>query len=248
MANDEAPKKPSKKPAAKAAPKKPAPPPPKPTDDDDELKGYGVTVDVETEEQKKNKPKFEPVKDRFKRSARPKALAAVVMPSNMLLIVGLFMGVMSVSLIIANLWPMVFPEREHKSKDDVQVAFDAKVEEVKKAKPVDVKYNSMWIGIYIAALVYGGSLCLCASKMQNLDSYGAGIIGCVLSILAAFALGFWGWNYATYFLGDEMPYYTVPAGGVLFLFALGAGTSGFRTLARAEVKAGFDEDAPNAPK
>lgn len=166
---------PKPRPAA-ARPARPvaaAPPPAHPAvvedDDGEDVTPYGVIQ--ETEEEKrlaaKNKPTFTETHDKFKKSARGPASALLVLPTNLLIAEGSLTAILGVIGVIVGLWPLVFTN----------------------APPSDEEIAEQLIIIFggLVALVYGGLICVGASKMQNLESYAWGMVGAVLGILPLLA-------------------------------------------------------------
>ena len=74
----------------KPASAKPTAPAPAKKADDDDVNPYSVykETDEELREAEKNKPKFENIADKFKKSMRGPASAALVMPTKLLIAVG----------------------------------------------------------------------------------------------------------------------------------------------------------------
>ena len=165
--------------AAKPAPAKPAarpaaPPPPAPSkkpldDDDDDDSPYMISE--ESEEEKRladaNKPKFDGVKDKFKRSARGPAMSMLVLPSNLLVAEGGLTVIVGIGACVAGFWPIVFND----------------------APPSDEEFvdhmTSILVGFFW--VMYGAMICYGASQMQNLSSYAWGIAAGVLGILPLLA-------------------------------------------------------------
>jgi hypothetical protein len=130
---------------------------------------YGVIQ--ETEEEKrlaaKNKPTFTETHDKFKKSARGPASAILVMPTNLLIAEGSLTGIVGVGAVVVGLWPLIFTN----------------------APPSDEEIAEQLVIIFggLVALVYGGLICVGASKMQNLESYAWAMVGSVLGIVPLLA-------------------------------------------------------------
>lgn len=163
-------------------PKKPnAPEPPKPkpfVDDDDEdadsvKKGYGVIAETEAEKEaaEKNKPTFNEIQDKHKKSARGPAMSLLVMPSNMLTLEGLATGVIGLGIFTWGVFPLIFndaPPGEEETEEAI---------------------IRMTIGV--TAFFWGAMLCFCASQMQELASYPWAMVGSVMGVVP-FLVGIYG--------------------------------------------------------
>jgi hypothetical protein len=148
-----------------AAPKAPPPPPKKPADDDDDdVNPYGIMRESEEELKliEKNKPTFGEVADKFKRSNRGPAQGMLVLPVNLLIAAGSLTGIAGVMAIIIGLWPLVFTD----------------------APPSDEEIVEQLVIVFVGfvLLIWGGLVCLGASKMQSLDSYAWSLAGAVMAI------------------------------------------------------------------
>jgi len=160
-----------KKPAAKPEPPKPAPPAAKkPFDDDDDedaesvRKGYGMVQDSEAEVEaaEKNKPKFEAVQEKFKKSARGPATALLVMPVNLLIAEGLLTAAGGLLMFVVGMWPLVFND----------------------APPGDEETEEAIVMMLLGLMTFGwGSfICFGASHMTELSSYMWAMAGAVVGI------------------------------------------------------------------
>lgn len=163
-------------------PKKPnAPEPPKPkpfVDDDDEdaasvKRGYGVIAETEEEKEKaeKNKPTFNEVQDKHKKSARGPAMSLLVMPSNLLTLEGLATGIIGLGIFTWGVFPLIFndaPPGEEETEEAI---------------------IRMTLGI--TAFFWGALICFCASQMQELASYPWAMVGSVMGIVP-FLVGIYG--------------------------------------------------------
>jgi cadmium resistance protein CadD (predicted permease) len=134
-------------------------------DDESIKKGYGVVKETEAEAAaaEKNKPKFEDIQEKFKKSARGPAIALLVTPANLLIVEGLITGVAGIALAIIGMWPLVFNDAP------------ASEEETEEA------VITMLLGLMTFG--WGGIICLGASMMQELRSYTWAMIGAVMGVL-----------------------------------------------------------------
>ncbi|MDY3562465.1 hypothetical protein R5W23_003931 [Gemmata sp. JC673] len=159
-------------------PKKPEPPKPKPFVDDDEdaesvKKGYGVIAETEAEKEQaeRNKPSFNEIQDKHKKSARGPAMSLLVMPSNLLTLAGLATGIIGLFILVAGAFPLIFndaPPGEEETEEAI---------------------IQMTIGV--TAFFWGAMLCFCASQMQELASYPWAMVGAVMGIVP-FLVGIYG--------------------------------------------------------
>ncbi|MFO0937442.1 MAG: high mobility group family protein [Gemmataceae bacterium] len=152
-----APVKPAK---AKPAEAKPA----KAHADDDDNNPYGLFKETEEElrELEKNKPKFENIADRYKKSSRGPASAALVIPTKLLIAVGVLNCINGIYLFIKGFWPLVFNEG------------GASDEEIAEALVA--------MALAVMVFMFGILVCYGAYMMQNLESYTWAMIAAVITI------------------------------------------------------------------
>lgn len=157
------------RPAADTIPLAPPPPPPPPpsrppVDDDEDSSPYAITEESEEEQKlaEANRPTFDKVKDKFKRSARGPAMSLLVMPSNLLVAEGGLTFLVGMGAVVVGFWPIVFSDAPPSDEEFVDCL------------------STILMGIFAA--IYGGLICYGASQMQNLSSYAWGIVGGVLGI------------------------------------------------------------------
>lgn len=239
--------KPQPTPEAKPA-KKTKPPTADPDDDDTP---YSIAaVAPETEEQKKNKPKFGEVKERWKKSMRPAALAMVTGPGNRLLMIGLFQAIFFTAMILRHVLPLATPISEgYKDDDDkspAQVQTEKDKNKQQKKEPVGYTKSEhfMWIGIYILGLVYSSVIAVGASKMQNLDSITWGYVAAIMQMVAAIPILIL-YVFNTLAWVEEW-YWAIVPGLIGLLQGLLPGIACLTILNHPDVKAGFQEPKPDA--
>ena len=156
---------PKRRASAKPAAAKPAPAAPakKPIDDDD-VNPYQLYRETEAElrEAERTKPKYQDVADKFKKSMRGPASAALVMPTKLLIGVGVITCIGALVWFIVGFWPLVFTD----------------------APPSDEEIVDSLIQMFLAVLVFvvGILICYGAFMMQNLESYTWGIIASCITI------------------------------------------------------------------
>ena len=101
----------AKKPKAAVKKTAPAPAPKKTADDDGEDDGGGIYGTVQDEEKAdEDKPQIEYAPDMSIKDLRGPAQAAVVRPSNYLLLIGGVSALLDILIICVCFWPMVFSE------------------------------------------------------------------------------------------------------------------------------------------
>jgi hypothetical protein len=164
VAKEPKPVKPAKRPAAPVQPAAaPAPAKKAPVDDDGgPVTAYGVVKESEAEKAaaEKNKPIFDILADKHKRSARGPASAALVLPTNLLIFAGAITSVAGIVVILVYVWNLIFTDAS--PSDD----------EIMDALP--------FVGLGLLMFFWGGLVCYGAFKMQNLESYAWALAGAVL--------------------------------------------------------------------
>jgi hypothetical protein len=148
------------------APAKPAAPPPpqKPVDDDDDVSAYSVYKETEAElrEAEKHRPRFENIADKFKKSMRGPASAALVMPTKLLIALGVITCIGAIVWFIMGFFPIVFTD----------------------APASDEEVMDAVVQMFLAVLIFfvGILICYGAYMMQNLESYTWAIIASCITI------------------------------------------------------------------
>ena len=136
---------------------------PNPNEDDD-VNPYGVLKESEEELRlaAKNKPVFGDIADKFKKSNRGPAQMLLVLPVNLLIAAGSLSAIIGVCTMIIGMWPLIFTV----------------------ASPSDEEYAEQLVVIFVGCVlvIWGGLICLGASKMQSLESYAWALAGAVLGI------------------------------------------------------------------
>lgn len=142
---------------------KPAPAAKKPIDDED-VNPYQIVRETEAElrEAERTKPKFQNIADKFKKSMRGPASAALVMPTKLLIAVGVLTCILALVWFIVGFWPLVFTD----------------------APPSDEEIVDALIQMVLAVLVFAVGILICygAFLMQNLESYTWAIIASCITI------------------------------------------------------------------
>jgi hypothetical protein len=156
---------PKRRATAKPAAAKPATAAPvrKPLEDED-ANPYQIVRETEEElrEAERTKPKYQDIADKFKKSMRGPASAALVMPTKLLIAVGVLTCIISLVWFIVGLWPLVFTDAPASDEEIVEAL----------------------IQMFLAVLVFvvGILICYGAFMMQNLESYTWAIIASCITI------------------------------------------------------------------
>jgi hypothetical protein len=204
---------------------------------------YGVKeVDVAKNDDA-TRAAFDPIKSRFKLSARGPALILVVKPSTALLATGCLVCAMAIAGGLYSVWPMIF-KVEDVQPPDKMAKFRPPQENqrrFKELKPEEVNERFMFLGGFVFQFLWGTVICAAASKMHTLDNYPLSFVGSVMALVGPFVpLGIWLLNYA---LTNSDNMWILPA-------VLGIGGSVpisfwcMATLRNPKVIAGFKEEKP----
>jgi len=197
----------------KASASKPAPKKIVEDDDDDDDHG-GVYGTIQEEEQRdEDKPQIEYAPDMSIKDLRGPAQAAVVRPSNYLLLIGGLSCLCDILLICISFWPMVFSahlidhekflEQRYKASGDTKAAEKIKsipkdrkdikdkkeLEALEDAETAEYITRFSILGGYILVLIYNGIAVIGAVKLQNLESRRWGIASAIMTILPFGSLG-----------------------------------------------------------
>lgn len=246
------------------------PPAPKPPADDDDDEGGGIYSYVSEEQvADEDKQQIEYAPDLSIKDLRGPAQAAVVAPSNYILLVAGLSCLADILIICYAFWPMVFSEsvvdwqgvltkhyEAEKKKDAVQRVSgikeykdlkDEDLEIVHEAEIVEKRKRFILMGVYIVLLIYNGITIIGAVKMQNLESRGWGIAASIMNLLPMGASGLSGLFFGVFYntigawILDEMNiYYSIGLGVLPYLVAIYIGVWSLRTLMSQEVIDGFE--------
>jgi predicted Zn finger-like uncharacterized protein len=242
--------------------KKPAP---AKTHEDDEGGIYGyIPEDQKAEE---DKPQIEYAPDLSIKDLRGPAQAAVVSPSNYMLIIGGLGCLSNIFLICVSFWPMVFSDspvdwqkvlKDHYKDDKNAVQRVEGIKEYKDLKDKDLEIVQdaeadmrvnlfIAMGVFIFLLLYNGVTIIGAVKVQNLESRGWGIASSIMTMLpmssgglSALIGGIFYKTIGAWVLEEMNAYYSFGIGVLPYLFALFVGVWSLRTLMSQEVIDGFE--------
>ena len=250
----------------------PQPPPPPKRHDDDEEDGGGVYsyIPEPGDEEGENKPEINYAPDMSIKDLRGPAQAAIVKPSNYLLLIGGLSCLCDIFLICFAFWPMVFSDsvidydkvlekyyREKGTKDAAE-----KIKSIPKERKEITNKEELAIleaeeddarilrfiamGVYILLLIYNGVAVIGAVKMQNLESRGWGITSAIMTILPMGSSGIGSVFYLLVakvggLLLDELAEpYAYGLAGLTWVIAIVVGIYALRTLFSQEVIDGFE--------
>ncbi len=202
---------------------------------------------------------------------RGPAQAAVVSPSNFLMLAGIlgFFGWLGFMVVI--LIPIIFPlkdkDKDDKSKQQTQQVSPQSKDGKKEEKPSKVSFFKIW-GIdfaelaeaewywsvlsvlgFVAGMIYCGVVTLGAVQMQNLESRSFGIVSCVMAVIPLNTVGF-AFLVAIVLqipleliMDEATSFILMGLGAILCVLSAAAGLAAMFTLMREEVRAGFDYKA-----
>jgi hypothetical protein len=246
------------------------PPPPKRHDDDDEDGGGIYSYIPEPGDEEENKPDINYAPDMSIKDLRGPAQAAVVKPSNYLLLIGGLSCLCNIFLICFAFWPMVFSDsvidyekvlekhyREKGTKDAAEKIKSIPKERKEITDKEDLAFleeaedeerivRFIAIGVYILLLIYNGIAVIGAVKLQNLESRGWGIASAIMTMLPMGSAGIGSVFYLLVakvggLLLDELAVpYAMGLAGLVWVVAIVAGIAALRTLFSQEVIDGFE--------
>lgn len=205
------------KPAKAKAPAKEEPKPAKAPDpprtvgtDEDDGGTYGL-LDKPGDETAG--PEIDHVPDTSIKDLRGPAQAAIVVPSNWVLLVGALGAILAVFSVCYSFWPFVFSEHLLNHMDELQNYYNKKggvdakknidkiPKERKNLKKEELAivedleddermWRIIWIITFVLVALYDGVICLGAVRVQNMESRTWGLVASVMTIIPAGAGGF----------------------------------------------------------
>lgn len=216
----------SKQPAAKgpagkkaAAPAPPPPPPSMTSDEDDDDVGGGTYGVIKTDEEKEaeEKPDISYAPDMSIRDLRGPAQAAIVTPSNGLMVTGTIVILGGLLWIAIQVWPFIFSENvvDHEKflYDYYTKQSDKKEQEKAKNIPKErkdlpekeqgllddqtvweVKSRTVWSCATFVVILAAAFMIIGAVKMQNVESYAWSMAGGILGLFLVISVPFGIWT------------------------------------------------------
>jgi hypothetical protein len=210
--------------------------------------GYGLAQNEEAHDNKDAaRAAFDPIKDRFKRSARGPALILIVKPSTGLLACGSLTCLMAVAGVMFSIWPMIFKIEDTKPPDKMAKFRGPEKNErhFKEMTPEEYRDGWLMLGASIIQFGWGAVVCAGASKMHSLEAYPLAMIGSVMAFVGPFVpLGLLGLLYS---LDDANDAAWLRLPSCLGFVFPGVPVSFWcvATLRNEKVLAGFQEEKPD---
>src|SRR5207237_762364 len=153
----------------------------------EELESYGIAAHEDTHNQDATRAAFDPIKDRFKRSARGPALILVVKPSTWMLRTGVAVCVMAIVGAMYSIWPLIFKVEEVQPvKKGVMIGAQSNERRFKQL--TEDEWQDCWVGLGICVFQFGWGAVICAgaSKMHELNMYPLAMTGAVMTFVGPF--------------------------------------------------------------
>jgi hypothetical protein len=206
---------------------------------------YGLVENQETHNEEAARTAFDPIKNRFKLSARGPALILVVKPSTVLLLVGVLTCLMAIATGLFGAWPLIFKvEDVQPPKKGVVYGKESNVRRFIELTPDQFEERWWIIGAGVFHFVWGAVICGGAAKMHLLEAYTFSMVASVMSIAGPFMpAGIFGIIYASDPANDS--------NWLLMPSIVGIGASipiafwCISTLRNKKVIAGFQEEKPD---
>ena len=209
----------------------------------EEPESYGLAADHVTHNEDATRAAFDPIKDRFKRSARGPALIQVVRPSDWLLRTGVSICVAAILGAGWAVWPMIF-KVELVQPEDKMARFRPQQEGRRFKELTEDEWRERWLflGGFVFQFAWGAVVCVGASKMHTLESYPLAVIGSVMAMAGP------GVPAGIYMLQDALKtddtYWAFVSILLLALPGVPMSLWCLSTLRREDVRAGFAEEKP----
>jgi hypothetical protein len=230
--------------AAAAGPAAPPPASAAAARDDDEAGTYGVARDeADAEAEATKRQMFDPIKDRFKRSARGPALVQVVRPSTWLLATGCAICVAAIVGALWSIWPLIF-KVEIVQPQDKMSKFRAPTDQGRRFKELsedEWKERFLFLGGFVFQFAWGTAVCAGASKMHVLESYPIAMIGSAMAMVGPTVPA--GIGLLNYAINSDETYY-IALSVLLIGLSIPISLWCLATLRKKEVIAGFAEEKP----
>jgi hypothetical protein len=213
----------------------------------EEAERYGFAEQEVSHNQDATRAAFDPIKDRFKLSARGPALILIVKPSTALLATGCLICIMAIAGALFAVWPMIFKIEDVQPPDKMAKFKPPTANERRFHELTPEKRDERWLmlGASVFQFVWGMGVCAGASKMHTLDNYPLSMIGSVMAFVGPFVpAGIFGMIYA---LKPENDSNWLVAPSLLGIAMPGIPVSMWcvATLRNKKVLAGFQEEKPD---
>ena len=212
----------------------------------EEEEAYSLVHDQVTHNEDVARAAFDPIKNRFKLSARGPALIQVVKPSTALLATGCLTCIAAIAGVLFAIWPMIFKIEDVQPPDKMARFRAPQNNERRFIEPTTEEYHRYWMiaAASVFQFLWGAVICAGASKMHTLEMYPFAMIASVMAFVGPFVpVGIWLLNYALTNEGENM--WIMP--GVLLIGLPGVPVSFWcvATLRNKKVIAGFQEEKPD---
>jgi hypothetical protein len=205
---------------------------------------YGVVKQEENKNEDATRAAFDPIKERFKLSARGPALILTVRPATWLLRNGVGVCLTALFGVMFAIWPMIF-KVEDVAPPDKMARFRGPTDDGRKFKELTPEqYRDQWIllGASIFQFAWGAVICGGASKMHVLEAYPFAMIASVMGLFGPFVpLSIYLLQYA---LAEGENYLILPSILGLCLPNVPVALMCIMTLRNKKVIAGFAEEKP----
>jgi hypothetical protein len=206
---------------------------------------YGIAQEVVSHNQDVTRAAFDPIKSRFKLSARGPAMVVVVKPSTWLLAVGAATCLAAIAGALFAIWPLIFKiEIVQPPTKGVRFGPQNNERRFEELTPEKVQERWLLLAASVFQFVWGAVICGGASKMHTLEMYPLAMIASVMAFVGPFVpVGIFGLMYALDPANDSnilvLP--SILAIGVSIPFSLWC----VATLRNKKVIAGFQEEKPD---
>ncbi len=153
----------------------------------EEAGGYGLVGDAHSAKDAEETA-FQPLRDRFERSARGPALVQVVKPSTLLLASGVLTCIMAIAGGLYSVWPMIF-KMEIVQPEDKMAKWRPPTATGRKFKELTVEERNerfVYLGGFVFQFLWGMVVCAGASHMHSLSSYPLAMTSAIMAIVGPF--------------------------------------------------------------
>jgi hypothetical protein len=210
----------------------------------EEPESYGLAADHVTHNEDATRAAFDPIKDRFKRSARGPALVLVVKPSTWLLRTGVATCVMAIAGVLFAIWPMIF-KIEIVQPAKKGVVFGPQTNERKFQEMTEDEWRDQWLMLAFSVFQFGWGAVICAgaAKMHELNAYPLAMVASIMALVSPFVpVGIFGLIYASDPANDANLMILPSVIGILASIPFSIWC--ISTLRNKQVIAGFQEEKP----
>jgi hypothetical protein len=206
---------------------------------------YGLVPEQEAHNPDAARTAFDPIKNRFKLSARGPALILTVKPSTALLGTGCLICIMAIVGGLYGAWPLIFKVEDIRPPDK-NARFRPPTDGTRRFKELSQdEFYERWyiIAGAVFQFAWGAVICAGASKMHTLEMYPLAMVSSVMAFVGPFVPA--GIALLSYALTEQDTMWVLPA--VLMMGLPGVPVSFWcvATLRNKKVIAGFQEEKPD---